>query len=65
MFETDEAIYDRFLKERKNSDFAVLLERHRDSLLFLQRSITGQPVVLFFLRNLQHFSPFYRIMFGW
>ena len=31
--ESDEIIYGRFLKERKNADFAVLLERHRDNLL--------------------------------
>ena len=36
MHDTDEAIYSRFLADRREEDFRVLLERHRDSLtLFL------------------------------
>ena len=33
MRETDEAIYSRFLAERRDEDFRILLERHQDSLL--------------------------------
>ena len=34
--ESDEIIYDRFLEERKEEDFRILLERHKDRLvLFL------------------------------
>ncbi len=33
MRETDEAIYSRFLAERQEEDFRILLERHQDSLL--------------------------------
>ncbi len=38
MLESDEVIYDRFLRERINSDFAVLFERHRSNLLLF---VTG------------------------
>ena len=37
MHETDEAIYSRFLKERREEDFRVLLDRHQDSLLLFLR----------------------------
>jgi RNA polymerase sigma-70 factor (ECF subfamily) len=37
MNETDEAIYSRFLKERREEDFRILLERHQDSLLLFLR----------------------------
>jgi RNA polymerase sigma-70 factor (ECF subfamily) len=33
MIETDEVIYSRFLAERDEEDFRVLLERHKDSLI--------------------------------
>jgi len=33
LFETDEVIYSRFLLERKEEDFRILLERHRESLI--------------------------------
>ena len=36
MHDTDEAIYSRFLADRREEDFRILLERHRESLtLFL------------------------------
>lgn len=34
MHETDEQLYRRFLKERNEDDLRVLLERHRESLMF-------------------------------
>lgn len=34
MEETDENIYSRFLKNRNESDLRILLERHREGLLF-------------------------------
>ena len=33
MIETDEVIYSRFLAERDEEDFRILLERHKDSLI--------------------------------
>ncbi len=37
MNETDEAIYSRFLANRREEDFRVLLERHQDSLILFLR----------------------------
>ena len=34
MCETDEKVYDRFLAEHDEKDLKILLERHRDSLMF-------------------------------
>ena len=34
MMETDEIIYDRFLSERSEEDLRILLERHKETLMF-------------------------------